>query len=191
MKRSRPHSIPSYLHFFISKASSFLHQPRRGDFIEKRVICKNKSRVFLVHRGNPNPNRLRFAWGGAGGDWVFPPANLSEADNCQPQAGHQKGENPVRILSFLVREKGLEPSRLWLDTGTSSLPVYLFQHSRLSSESNYIIIFSFVKNYFPSAFCYFRATGEAVRGACPPFVYSSRAKAAAVSTSTAISDHEP
>ena len=31
----------------------------------------------------------------------------------------------------MVREKGLEPSRLWLDTGTSSLPVYLFQHSRV------------------------------------------------------------
>ena len=32
----------------------------------------------------------------------------------------------------MVREKRLELSRLWLDTGTSSLPVYLFQHSRLS-----------------------------------------------------------
>ena len=33
-------------------------------------------------------------------------------------------------MSFLVREMGLEPTRLWLDTGTSSLPVCLFQHSR-------------------------------------------------------------
>ena len=31
----------------------------------------------------------------------------------------------------MVREMGLEPTRLWLDTGTSSLPVYLFQHSRI------------------------------------------------------------
>lgn len=35
--------------------------------------------------------------------------------------------------SGLVREKRLELSRLWLDTGTSSLPVYLFQHSRVST----------------------------------------------------------
>ena len=34
-------------------------------------------------------------------------------------------------VCFLVREKGLEPSRLWWNTGTSSLPVYLFQHSRI------------------------------------------------------------
>ena len=37
--------------------------------------------------------------------------------------------------SDLVREKRLELSRLWLDTGTSSLPVYLFQHSRMSKAS--------------------------------------------------------
>ena len=37
--------------------------------------------------------------------------------------------NAIRTLA-LVREKGLEPSRLRWDTGTSSLPVYLFQHSR-------------------------------------------------------------
>ena len=35
----------------------------------------------------------------------------------------------------MVREKRLELSRLWLDTGTSSLPVYLFQHSRVSTAS--------------------------------------------------------
>ncbi len=49
----------------------------------------------------------------------------------------------------MVREKGLEPSRLWLDTGTSSLPVYLFQHSRISKcESYYNRIFPFVNRYF-------------------------------------------
>ena len=39
------------------------------------------------------------------------------------------------LQSGLVREKRLELSRLWLDTGTSSLPVYLFQHSRTSKAS--------------------------------------------------------
>ena len=64
----------------------------------------------VVRLGNPNPNRFRFAWGSAGGDWVFPPAYLSEADHCQPQAGHQKRD----ILSdapFLVPVVGLEPTR--------------------------------------------------------------------------------
>ena len=37
----------------------------------------------------------------------------------------------MAVLFLLVREKGLEPSRLRWDTGTSSLPVYLFQHSRI------------------------------------------------------------
>ena len=36
-------------------------------------------------------------------------------------------------MPFVVREMGLEPTRLWLDTGTSSLPVYLFQHSRIGA----------------------------------------------------------
>ena len=45
-------------------------------------------------------------------------------------------------MSFLVREMGLEPTRLWLDTGTSSLPVCLFQHSRIGyalSNAKFII----------------------------------------------------
>ena len=51
-------------------------------------------------------------------------------------------------IPTLVREKGLEPSRLWLDTGTSSLPVYRFQHSRISRcESNYSRISGFVNHY--------------------------------------------
>ena len=37
---------------------------------------------------------------------------------------------------LLVREMGLEPTRLWLDTGTSSLPVCLFQHSRVDVPPN-------------------------------------------------------
>ena len=45
---------------------------------------------FLLYWANPNPTRFCPAWGGAGGDCVFPPANLSEAVLCQPQAGHQK-----------------------------------------------------------------------------------------------------
>ena len=66
----------------------------------------------VVHRGNPNPNQRSVLHGaGLGGDWVFPPKNLSEADLRQPQAGHQKGENPVGILSFLVPVVGLEPTR--------------------------------------------------------------------------------
>ena len=55
----------------------------------------------------------------------------------------------TNLCFFLVREKGLEPSRLWLDTGTSSLPVYLFQHSRVSRrESNYSRISRFVNRNF-------------------------------------------
>lgn len=51
-------------------------------------------------------------------------------------------------MSFLlVREMGLEPTRLWLDTGTSSLPVYRFQHSR-SCVPNYITETDFVNTYF-------------------------------------------
>ena len=65
---------------------------------------------FLVHRGNPNPNRLRFAWGGAGGDWVFPPANLSEADDTAPKARHQE-RGILSDASFLVPVVGLEPTR--------------------------------------------------------------------------------
>ena len=45
-------------------------------------------------------------------------------------------------MSFVVREMGLEPTRLWLDTGTSSLPVCLFQHSRIGyalSNAKFII----------------------------------------------------
>ena len=70
---------------------------------------------------------------------------------------------------FLVREKGLEPSRLWLDTGTSSLPVYLFQHSRLSSKRNYTIIFSFVKhNFLPNVCMAHRmAAGNSSTPYCP------------------------
>ena len=41
------------------------------------------------------------------------------------------------LVLSLVREKGLEPSRLCWDTGTSSLPVYLFQHSRISQRECY------------------------------------------------------
>ena len=41
---------------------------------------------------------------------------------------------------YMVREMGLEPTRLWLDTGTSSLPVYLFQHSRIFLKSNLTIL---------------------------------------------------
>lgn len=41
-------------------------------------------------------------------------------------------------LPVLVREKGLEPSRLWWDTGTSSLPVYRFQHSRVARRLLYL-----------------------------------------------------
>lgn len=41
---------------------------------------------------------------------------------------------------YLVREMGVEPTRPKSDTGTSSLPVYQFQHSRmflLWREDNY------------------------------------------------------
>ena len=38
------------------------------------------------------------------------------------------------VRDDVVRGKGLEPSRLWMDTGTSSLPVYLFQHPRISGR---------------------------------------------------------
>ena len=58
----------------------------------------------------PNPNRFRLAWGGAGGDWVFPPANLSEADHCQPQAGHQK-EGIRKDALFLVHRYNPNPNQ--------------------------------------------------------------------------------
>ena len=54
-----------------------------------------------------------------------------------------------RFFFRVVREKRLELSRLWLDTGTSSLPVYLFQHSRISRrESYYNRILQFVNRFF-------------------------------------------
>ena len=47
---------------------------------------------------------------------------------------------------------GLEPTRLWLDTGTSSLPVYLFQHSRIGLPSRRSVIIDhnwpFVNSFF-------------------------------------------
>lgn len=53
---------------------------------------------------------------------------------------HTKKDRPQSGLSFLVREMGLEPTRLRLDTGTSSLPVCLFQHSRMAFSERLIII---------------------------------------------------
>lgn len=38
----------------------------------------------------------------------------------------------------MVRGKGLEPSRLCWDTGTSSLPVYRFQHPRVCSRVGWL-----------------------------------------------------
>jgi hypothetical protein len=37
----------SRFHFFIGEASSFLHQPPRGDFIEKAVICRPNHCCFM------------------------------------------------------------------------------------------------------------------------------------------------
>ena len=53
----------------------------------------------------------------------------------------------------MVREKGLEPSRLWLDTGTSSLPVYLFQHSRVSRAKAIIAETADLSTGFFRIFC--------------------------------------
>lgn len=53
---------------------------------------------------------------------------------CKPLKYKNPGTVAAPGFSLLVREKGLEPSRLWWNTGTSSLPVYLFQHSRVFSS---------------------------------------------------------
>ena len=60
--------------------------------------------------GDPDPNPFRFAWGGAGGDWVFPPANLSEADDTAPKARHQK-EGILSDALFLVHRGNSCPNR--------------------------------------------------------------------------------
>ena len=80
----------------------------RGSFAN-RGNGTEQSSSDVVHRGNPYPNQRSVLHGaGLGGDWLFPPNNLSEADHTAAQPRHQKGENPVRILPFLVREAGLE-----------------------------------------------------------------------------------
>ena len=52
----------------------------------------------------------------------------------------------------MVREMGLEPTRLWLDTGTSSLPVYLFQHSRIGLPSRRSVIIEHIHRFVNSFF---------------------------------------
>ena len=70
----------------------------------------SKHVVFLVHRRIPNPNRVSGSHGKSARGDGSPLSRLSEADIRQPQAGHQKGENPNWILSFLVRLTGFEPT---------------------------------------------------------------------------------
>ena len=50
-KPPNPHF--SRYHFFISAASSFLHQPRRGDFIEKSTLSRA---FFLVETNGLEPS---------------------------------------------------------------------------------------------------------------------------------------
>ena len=82
--------------------------------------------------------------------------------NKPPRSPHKERKNSrkKRLFFYMVREMGLEPTRLWLDTGTSSLPVYLFQHSRVCPKARAIILMGsgnvkqkdyLQRNGFPSA----------------------------------------
>ena len=60
-------------------------------------------RMDVVHRGNPNPNRLSDLHGVSARGDGSPLSRLSVADQTAPKARHQKRGNPVRISPFLVR----------------------------------------------------------------------------------------
>ena len=68
-------------------------------------------RMDVVHRGNPNPNRLSDLHGVSARGDGSPLSRMSVADQTAPKARHQKRGNPVRISPFLVRAWGLEPQR--------------------------------------------------------------------------------
>ena len=68
-------------------------------------------RMDVVHRGNPNPNRLSDLHGVSARGDGSPLSRLSVADQTAPKARHQKRGNPVRISPFLVPVVGLEPTR--------------------------------------------------------------------------------
>ena len=67
------------------------------------------------------------------------PGMSPSALGFKSQPGIKKQPQKATVF-YMVREMGLEPTRLWLDTGTSSLPVYLFQHSRVCPKARAIIL---------------------------------------------------
>lgn len=75
------------------------------------ICCGSVMRPDVVHRGNPNPNRLSDLHGVSARGDGSPLSRLSVADQTAPKARHQKRGNPVRISPFLVRAWGLEPQR--------------------------------------------------------------------------------
>ncbi len=107
-------------------------------------------------------------------------ASLSKPTSFGADKHHcpnEKSHDFCRGLNSLVREMGLEPTRLWLDTGTSSLPVCRFQHSR-KALAYYNRLIGFVNsNFFFSSRRAARKTMESKRArsmAKPPYIMGIR-----------------
>lgn len=70
---------------------------------EKSRGKRYKACSDVVHRGNPNPNRLSDLHGVSARGDGSPLSRLSVADQTAPKARHQKRGNPVRISPFLSK----------------------------------------------------------------------------------------